>query len=292
MSSHDRYLPGVPCWVDTTQPDPAAAAAFYGGLFGWQFEDAAEPDAYGVGRLPGGDAAAVTGIRDGMPPIAMWNTYVWVQSADATAAKAREAGGTVLVEPFEPGPAGRMAVLRDPSGAVISAWEPHDFGGADVVNEHGAVNFNDLATDDHETARAFYGAVFGWETLDMGGGVSMWTLPGYGEFLESINPGTLANNAELGAPEGFADVVASLNPLPADPPGIPPHWGVTFAVDDADAIAERAVQLGGTVLAGPFDAPWVRLAVIRDPQGATFTASTFVPENRDVPAAAPGTAAG
>lgn len=104
---------------------------------------------------------------------------------------------------------------------------------------------------------------------------------GYGDFLEAINPGTRERNAALGAPDGFADVVASLSVLGADQPDTPAHWGVTFAVEAADAAAERAAVLGGTVLAGPFDAPWVRMAVIADPQGATFVASQFVPEQND-----------
>jgi predicted enzyme related to lactoylglutathione lyase len=62
------------------------------------------------------------------------------------------------------------------------------------------------------------------------------------------------------------------------PEDTPAHWSTTFAVDDADAIAERAEKLGGKVLTPPFDAPWVRMTVIRDPQGAVFTASKFVPE--------------
>ena len=88
----------------------------------------------------------------------------------------------------------------------------------------------------------------------------------------------------MGAPERFEDVVASVNPIPDDQPDAPAHWGVTFAVDDADAIAERAAELGGTVLVPPFDAPWVRMTVLTDPQGATFTASKFVPENKDLAA--------
>jgi hypothetical protein len=89
--------------------------------------------------------------------------------------------------------------------------------------------------------------------------------------------------AEMGAPERFEDVVASIVPLPDDQPDAPPHWGVTFAVDDADAIAARATELGGRVLVPPFDAPWVRMTIIADPQGATFTASKFVPEQKDLP---------
>ena len=90
--------------------------------------------------------------------------------------------------------------------------------------------------------------------------------------------------AEMGAPERFEEVVASVNAIPDDQPGTPAHWGVTFAVDDADAIAERAAELGGRVLVPPFDAPWVRMTILNDPQGATFTASKFVPENKDLAA--------
>ena len=120
--------------------------------------------------------------------------------------------------------------------------------------------------------------MFGWELLDMG----MWALPEYGDHLEKLNPGTRERMGEMGAPERFEDVVASLNPIPDDQPDTPAHWRLTFGVDDADAIAQRATELGGTVLVPPFDAPWIRMTVIRDPQGATFIANKFVPENRDL----------
>ena len=119
----------------------------------------------------------------------------------------------------------------------------------------------------------------------------MWTLPGYGDHLELLNPGTRERMAELEAPEGFEDVVASLAPIAEDQPDTPPHWGLTFGVDDADAIAEKAAELGGTIIVPPFDAPWVRMTIIADPQGATFTASKFVPENRDMASEAQASAA-
>lgn len=282
--TQDRYIPGVPCWVDTIQPDPQAAAEFYGGLFGWELEEQMPPGAgahYLAARIRGQDAAAISSMPEGAPPVATWNTYVWVERADATAEKVREGGGAVLTEPFDVFEAGRMAVCRDPEGAVFSLWQPNRHRGATVVNEHGAVNFNDLHTRDLERAKAFYGAVFGWTTLEADDGFTAWTLPGYGDFLETIHPGTRERNAAMGAPTGFEDVVASLLVLGDDQPDTPAHWGVTFGVDDADAVAERAAALGGTVVAGPFDAPWVRTAVIADPAGATFVASQFVPEQQD-----------
>jgi uncharacterized protein len=119
VPERDGYIAGVPCWVDTSQPDPDAAAAFYGGLFGWEFEDAmpvGSEDRYLVARLRGGDVAAVSSQPEGAPSQAIWNTYIWVEDADEAAAKAREAGGSVLTEPFEVMDAGRMAVLADPEG--------------------------------------------------------------------------------------------------------------------------------------------------------------------------------
>jgi uncharacterized protein len=281
----DRYIPGVPCWVDATQPDPEAAVAFYGELFGWEFEDVMPPDAparYHVGRLPGGDVAAIAAPPEGAPETAGWNTYVWVEDADDSAAKVRAAGGRVLREPDDIGDFGRLAVFADPAGAAFRVWQPNAHRGAAVVNEHGAVNFNDLHTRDLEGARTFYGAVFGWDVLELGA-AAMWTLPGYGDFLEQRTPGMRENMKAMGAPERFEDVVASLQAIPDDQPDVAPHWGVTFAVDHADAVAEQADELGGRVVVPPFDAPWVRMTIIADPQGATFTASQFVVENKDLP---------
>jgi uncharacterized protein len=295
MPERDGYIPGVPCWIDTSQPDPDAAVDFYRGLFGWEFEDVMPPGApgkYFMARIRGGDVAAVGSIPEALPQVATWNTYVWVDSADETASKVVGGGGSVAMEPFDIMDSGRMAVFMDPEGAVICAWQAKEHKGARIVNEHGSLNFNDLHTRDVEGAKAFYGSVFGWQTLALEGGFEMWTLQGYGDLLERDNPGWRKGLAELGAPEGFADAVASLQPIGDDQPDTPAHWGVTFAVDDADVIAERATELGGKVLAPPLDAPWVRLTVLADPQGATFTASKFVPENKDLAAAGQPSARG
>jgi uncharacterized protein len=284
MLERDGYLPGVPCWIDTTQPDPEAAVSFYSGLFGWDFEDAMPPGSAGkyfIARLRGGDVAAVGSQPEGAPPMATWNTYVWVESADEVASQVRDAGGHVVTDPFDVMDAGRMAVVTDPEGAAFCLWQAKEHKGARIVNEPGSLNFNGLNSYDTEGAKAFYGSVFGWETLDLGGGAAIWRLPGYGDYLERSDPGLRQRMAETGAPEGFEDAVATLNPIADDEPHVPAHWSVTFAVDSADATAERAAELGGKVVVAPFDAPWVRTTVITDPQGATFTASKFVPENRD-----------
>jgi uncharacterized protein len=284
MPERDGYVPGVPCWVDTSQPDPPAALPFYRDLFGWEFEEIMPEGSggqYFIGRIRGGDVAAIGSIPEGAPSMAMWNTYIWVDSAEETADRVRRAGGGVVMEPFDVMDAGRMAVLADTEGVTFNAWQAKDHKGATVVNEHGSLNFNGLVTRDSEGAKAFYGAVFGWETLELPGSV-MWTLPGYGDHLEAGSPGLRQQMAQMGAPNGFIDVVAALNPIAADDADTPAHWSVTFAADNADATAARASQLGGEVVAGPFDAPWTRLAVIKDPQGATFIAGQFVPENKDL----------
>jgi uncharacterized protein len=285
VPERDGYIPGVPCWIDTSQPDPEAAGRFYSGLFGWELEDVMPPGSDGtylIGRIRGGDVAAVSSIPESAPPMAVWNTYVWVDSVDETAEKVRGAGGAVVSDPFDVMNAGRMAVFTDPEGAAFCAWQAGQHKGAQVVNEHGALNFNGLNTRDVAGAQAFYGAVFGWQTLTLDGGVQMWTLPGYGDYLERDNPGLRKMVTEFGAYPDFVDVVASINPIAADQPDTPAHWSVTFGADDADATAARATELGGKVLVPPLDVPWSRITVLADPAGATFIASQFVPENKGI----------
>jgi uncharacterized protein len=302
MPERDGYITGVPCWVDASEPDPAAALDFYGRLFGWEFEDVmptGAEDRYFIargatasssifdtsGEKQRGDVAAVGSIPEAAPPTAVWNTYFWVDSADETASKVRDAGGSVVVEPFDFLDFCRTAVFTDPEGAAFCVWEAREHKGARLVNDPGAVVFNGLNTRDVEGARSFYGSVFGWQTLGIGGGGEGWALPGYGDYLErEYHPGLRKQMAEAGAPDGFEDAVGSINPIGDDQPETPAHWSVTFAVDDADATAAKAIELGGKVIVPPFDAPWstatytIRVTVLGDPQGATFGASKFLPK--------------
>jgi predicted enzyme related to lactoylglutathione lyase len=282
----DRYPPGVPCWVDTAQADPEAAVDFYRGLFGWQFEDRMPVGAAGnyfVARLHDRDVAAVGSQPGSAPPTPVWNTYVAVADADDAAATVVRAGGSTLSEPVDVGDAGRMGVCADPSGAVFSLWQAKRSKGAQLVNEPGTWNFSDLNTRDVDAALAFYGTVFGWVASTVAGAGAEFTmlcLPGYGDFLEQRDPELRARQDEIGAPSGFEDVVAGLVAMTGDrfPAGVPPHWSVTFAVDDADATTSRAAELGGTVIAPPFDAGPTRIAVVSDPAGAVFTVSRFDPD--------------
>ena len=295
MFERDGYIPGVPCWVDTSQPDPEAAVGFYGQLFGWEFQDVMPEGSggkYFLGLLRGGAVAGVGSLPANSPTGTAWATYIWVQSADATAAAVEAAGGSVLASPFDVMAAGRMALCADPEGAAFCLWQAKSHRGARIVNEPGSLNFNGLNTRDPDSAKSFYGSVFGWETLGVGDSMVAWRLPGYGDFLAQSDPEIRARMAQSGAPAGFEDVVATLGLIPDDQTDVPAHWSVTFAVDDADAVAAKAAELGGRVIVAPFDAPWVRMTVIADPQGATFIASKFTPENKDVRSeAGPATAA-
>lgn len=277
----DGYLPGVPCWVDTGQPDPGAAASFYGELFGWRFADrvpAGSPGRYLVGRLDGHDVAGIGPELRGVPTTPAWDTYVSVTGADETAARVREAGGSVLAAPLDVGDGGRMAVCADPAGARFRLWEPRGFIGAQVANDAGTWNWSTLATGDVERAAAFYAAVFGWEAtpMDLGQGeVVLCRVPGYGEFLQRFDPGIRSRHASGGLWAGFSDAVAWITP--AAGPGEPARWDVTFAVADADASARRAAELGARVVRPPVTAGVTRIAVLADPQGAVFTVSRYLP---------------
>ena len=200
MLERDGYVAGVPCWVDTSQPDPEAAVAFYSGLFGWDFEDVMPPGSpgkYFIARLRGGDVAAVGSQPEGGPPIAVWNTYIWVESADESASKVLEAGGRVVIDPFDVSDAGRMAVLTDPEGAAFCVWEAKQHKGARIVNEPGSLNFNGLNTRDVDGAKSFYGSVFGWETLGVGGGADDVAVAG----LRRVSGAQRSRTARADGPE-------------------------------------------------------------------------------------------
>jgi predicted enzyme related to lactoylglutathione lyase len=279
MTPRETYPPGVTCFIDTERADVDAAAAFYGGLFGWTFEDRlppGSPSRFLMAMLDGLTVAGIASAPQGAAPA--WNTYVSVESADAIVPRVEAAGGSVVLGPLDVGPAGRMAAFADPEGAVFRVWQAGRTHGAQVVNAPGAWNWSNLETRDVEAAQAFYRAVFGWEyqLVDFGQGpAAMIRVPGYGDHLEALTPGTLAGHKEAGAPEGFSDAIGWMQ-APSDPDG-PARWAVTFSVADADETALRARDLGGAVLVEPFDVPYVRMAVLRDPEGERFAIGKFQP---------------
>jgi uncharacterized protein len=274
MSATRTYPDGVPSWVDTEQPDPEAAQDFYHRLLGWTFETVTPPGAplYVIATLDGRDVA---GLARAEARPSVWNTYVAVDDADATAARVTAAGGEVLTGPFEPGPAGRTAFCRDPAGAGFRLWQAGRRLGAQAVNEPGTWNFSYLHTDRPDTT-GFYVDVFGWVVEDVGF-APMLRSPGYGDHLEAtVDPDIRARQRGGGAPPGFEDAIGWVLQLE---PGASPFWDVAFSVADRDATVASAQRLGAEVI-GSEDTQWTRTAVIRDPQGAMFTASEFTPPAR------------
>lgn len=254
MSKRDTYPPGVPCWVDAGEHDPDAAQRFYGEVFGWEFKGPGHmPDhagRYYVATLDGADVAGVGSLPPDTTPA--WKTYVAVASADESAANARDAGGEILVEPFDAPPAGRMAVLADPAGAVFCIWEAGERQGAQRINEPGAWAMSLLHSSDPGGVASFYRELFGWEAE--GEGLTLFRLPGF-----------VGGEPEQPVPR---DVIAAM--LPAQD-GADSHWSVDFWVDDTDAAADRASRAGGRVVVPPSDTPIARQAVLADPEGAAFS---------------------
>lgn len=269
------YPHGVTCWIDAAQPDVAAAIEFYGGLFGWAFQDAAPPEApvrYVIATLAGRDVAALTGPAEGT---ATWNTYVAVDDCDAATEMLRKLGASVIMGPVEAGSegrAGRSATVADPEGVPIGLWQARERLGVQAVNEPGAWNFSDLHTADPAAAGSFYAAGFGWRIVDQGWANAI-QVPGYGDHLEAtVDPDIRTRQAS--APEGFEDVIGGIARLADDER---PHWHVTFTVTDRDEAVASVERLGGTVLSTA-ENDWTRTALVRDPGGAEFTVSQFAPK--------------
>jgi predicted enzyme related to lactoylglutathione lyase len=251
MPERTHHAPGTPSWVDLQTSDQPGAKTFYTALFGWDYDD--QPmDAgavYSMATKNGKHVAAIAPLpMPGVPP--HWNTYVTVADVDATAAQVPEAGGTTMGEPFDVMDAGRMAIIADPAGAMLCIWQPKNHIGAHLVNEHGTLSWNELMAPDLGPSLAFYERLFGWKASTVGSGGVEYT--------------------ELKL--GDRSIAGAMKP---PMPGIPPMWGVYFAVDDCDKAAEIARSGGGAVMQPPMDIEPGRMAVLADPAGAVFNVITM-----------------
>ncbi|MGH2960763.1 MAG: VOC family protein [Solirubrobacterales bacterium] len=245
MGTRTEHASGTFSWIDLTTSDGPRAKDFYGELMGWEFEDNEIPGnggVYTMCRVGGSAAAAIAPTTEDLPT--HWNSYVTVSSADDAAVKAKELGSNVIMEPFDVMDAGRMAVLADPTGAAVSVWEARDSIGAERVNEPGCLTWNELHTPDPGKALEFYTALFGWNTeeMDTQGGPS-YTI---------ISVGERSNGGVMDAQEGE-----------------PPNWLPYLVVEDRDAAADKAKQLGGNELFR-MEMPQGQIAILTDPQGAPF----------------------
>lgn len=250
MGQRTQHEPGTLSWADLSTTDPGDAKRFYGELFGWEFDDLPVGDGvvYTMCRIGASSVAALNELQQeeremGVPP--HWNNYVTVEDVDASSARAAQLGGAVVVSPFEVMGAGRMAVIQDPTGAILCLWSAGDSIGAERVNEPGCLTWNDLVSTDAEAARDFYGGLFGWRYDKMpADDVDYWVCWN----------GDRTNGGLIKAPTE----------------GMPSFWYPYFAVEEAGAAKERIESLGGSIHNGPIDVPNGRFAVAADPQGATF----------------------
>ncbi len=249
MSQRTRYTPGTFSWADLSTTDQEAAKGFYSRLFGWEAEDMPIPDDgyYSMQRIGGAIVAAIAAQPEaqreaGVPPI--WQSYITVESADAAAERAGELGATVHAPAFDVMEAGRMAVIQDPQGAFVMLWEPDRHIGASLVNAHGALSWNELASPDVDASAAFYRDLFGWTTNEFEGGPMRYL---------TIQNGSAGNGG-----------------IRERQPEEPPHWLVYFGSEDVEGSMATVGELGGGTVAGPYDIGVGKIGIVRDPQGAVF----------------------
>jgi len=247
----DKWPAGTPCWVDLTTSDPDAARAFYAELFAWDLQ--VGPDETGhytmalKNDLP---VAAINGMPAPGDMPSAWATYLATDDLDATWAAAMAAGAQEVTAPMDVMTFGRLGFAVDPAGAVFGMWQAGSHTGAQVVNEPGTLIWNELMTRDYESAKSFYGTVFGhtFEALEM--------PP---EFQYS----TFSVGAEM---------VGGVGTMPAHVPAeVPSNWGVYFNVESTDDTVAAVTRLGGSVVRPPTDTPYGRMAAVTDPQGAAFS---------------------
>lgn len=258
-----KAKPGNFCWYELATNDQAAAKKFYCELFGWTVTDAPMgPDFVYTTFLLRGKKVGATylmmpdQIKQGVPP--HWGTYVAVTSVDDTLAKAKSLGATVIAGPMDVAEHGRMVVMQDPTGAIISAWQPNQHQGAQLTAEEGSFGWSELMTRDTAAATKFYTSLFGWKTKVSDG-------PGF-PYTHWQNDG-----ADIG---GMMAIMKEWGPMPS-------NWGNYVQVKDCDETAAKATSLGGKVCMPPTDIPNTgRFAMIQDPQGASFNVIALVPMNK------------
>lgn len=250
MATVTQQVLGTFCWPELATSDQEGAKKFYTSMFGWTAtdNDMGEGGTYTTLKLKGQDVAALyklTKDQQGVPP--HWGPYVAVESADGTAAKAKQLGAQVIMEAFDVMEHGRMAVIQDPTGAIVSLWQAKKHIGAQVFNETGALCWTELMTNDTGKAESFYKQLFGWttETMPMATGAT---------YIMFKKGDTYAG--------GMMKIAPQMGP-------IPPNWGVYFQVDSVDEAAKKAEGLGAKIMVPPTDIPNMgRFSVIQDPQGA------------------------
>jgi uncharacterized protein len=254
MTTRDRAPLGSPCWADLWTSDVEGSRKFYGELFGWTPE---EPSAeFGGYFIFSRDGAPVAGGMGDMGPDMQadntWKPYFHTDDIAKTLEAAEAAGAQVIGAAMAVADLGTQAVLVDPTGAVVGAWQPDTFQGFSTLEEPGAPSWVELHTRDHAKAVDFYRSVFHWD-------ITM--VDDTDEFRYGVMEDPSGQNMGLA---GIMDASGFL------PEGAPSAWYVYWEVDDVDATVAKAQQLGGSVVDEPEDTPYGRLATLQDPAGARF----------------------
>ncbi|HEY1401887.1 MAG TPA: VOC family protein [Terriglobales bacterium] len=253
MANIDQHPAGSFCWIELHTTDQNAAKSFYGSLFGWNPQDMPMgPDGfYTIFKLHGRDAAAGCTLRPdersmGVP--SHWMIYIAVDNVDAAVAKAEQSGGKILAPAFDVMDAGRMAVVQDPTGAGFCLWKAQKNTGIGIAQVAGTLCWADLSTPDVKRASDFYSGLFGWQII--------------------TDPKDPSGYLHIKNGEHF---IGGIPPAAHRQPGVPPHWLAYFQVDDVDAIASKAKEMGANLYLAPMTMEGVgRMSVIADAQGAVF----------------------
>ena len=171
MSTGVQTAVGKFVWHENNSTDVEKAASFYTELVGWETE-VWKPGEMDYPMIKAGDKThGGFGTAEGGAP-SHWLGHVLVENVDDTAERATQAGGKVVAGPFEIPEIGRMAVIADPQGAILSAYASPTEG----PQSEGVFVWDELVTTDVEAAKRFYSAVFGWKPRDMDMGEMTYTI--------------------------------------------------------------------------------------------------------------------
>jgi predicted enzyme related to lactoylglutathione lyase len=242
-------------WHDFMAADVGGAKRFYGELFGWTFKPGDHDYEHIVagGREIGG--MMKLDAKHGAPP--HWIGYVGVDDVDAACAAVTGNGGKIYVPKMDIPKVGQFAICADPTGAVFSPFHytGKDAGQPESNDRPAPYSFvwDELVTSDHDGAVKFYTTLFGWSAERL-------QIPNFGPYTLLKRPGI---KDEMGADKNAGGVMNL-------PPGVPQSFWLTYVgVASADATADKAKKLGGSVMQPPTDIPDVgRFAVLMDPQHA------------------------
>ncbi|MER5596172.1 VOC family protein [Streptomyces sp. NPDC002265] len=241
---------GTPCWADAMFSDVEGAKTFYGDVLGWTFgESSSEYGNYTQAYADGKAVAAVVPPMPGQEGQSQWCLYFASPDAAATAARIRENGGEVLMEPMQVGEFGTMCLAREPGGAVFGVWQGGVHTGFEATAEPGAYCWAEVFTREPAKTDAFLPAVFGYTAKQLQ------------DDAVDFRMFDLGDETVLGRMKMTDDF----------PPEVPSYINVYFTVADCDEAVTKATKHGAVLRFGPMDSPFGRFAALSDPQGANFS---------------------